>query len=88
MVSVTSDCNGRENGRESGRDREREQEREQQRGEPEPALQQPLQPLQPVQQAMQTFAPPAGVNREVYGENGRYYGTFRRGKYMFPIDEV
>ncbi|KAK4451776.1 Trans-aconitate 2-methyltransferase [Podospora aff. communis PSN243] len=25
---------------------------------------------------------------QVYPENGRYYGTFRRGKYMFPIDEA
>ena len=25
---------------------------------------------------------------EVFLENGRWYGTFRRGNYMFPIDEV
>lgn len=34
--------------------------------------------------------PPA--QPEVYGEffleNGRWYGTFRRGHYMFPVDEV
>ncbi|KAK3393755.1 S-adenosyl-L-methionine-dependent methyltransferase [Podospora didyma] len=28
------------------------------------------------------------INHEVYQENGRYYGTFRKGKYMFPIDET
>ncbi|KAK0734179.1 S-adenosyl-L-methionine-dependent methyltransferase [Lasiosphaeria miniovina] len=27
------------------------------------------------------------VNDEVYQENGRWYGTFKKGKYMFPIDE-
>ncbi|KAK4147769.1 S-adenosyl-L-methionine-dependent methyltransferase [Dichotomopilus funicola] len=26
--------------------------------------------------------------QEVYAENGRWYGTFKKGKYMFPIDET
>ncbi|KAL2154962.1 hypothetical protein VTH82DRAFT_3638 [Thermothelomyces myriococcoides] len=26
--------------------------------------------------------------QEVYIENGRWYGTFKKGKYMFPIDET
>ena len=26
--------------------------------------------------------------QEVYLENGRWYGTYKKGKYMFPIDEV
>lgn len=69
-------ANGRENGfangREDGRDREREREPER---EPESSPHQVLQG-------------PSRVNREVYPENGRYYGTFRRGKYMFPVDEV
>jgi hypothetical protein len=26
--------------------------------------------------------------QEVYHENGRWYGTYKKGKYMFPIDEV
>lgn len=31
---------------------------------------------------------PNRAYQEVYNENGRWYGTFRRGNYMFPIDEV
>lgn len=26
--------------------------------------------------------------QEVYLEKGRWYGTYKQGKYMFPIDEV
>jgi len=34
-------------------------------------------------------APPTEQTyQEVYPENGRWYGTFKKGKYMFPIDEV
>jgi hypothetical protein len=33
-------------------------------------------------------APPGQTYQEVYPENGRWYGTFKKGKYMFPIDEV
>ena len=25
---------------------------------------------------------------EIYFENGRWYGTYKKGKYLFPIDEV
>ncbi|KAK0731414.1 S-adenosyl-L-methionine-dependent methyltransferase [Lasiosphaeris hirsuta] len=28
------------------------------------------------------------VNTQVYQENGRFYGTFKKGKYMFPVDET
>jgi len=28
------------------------------------------------------------LNPQIYQENGRFYGTFRKGKYMFPIDEL
>jgi len=31
---------------------------------------------------------PPRNNSQVYEENGRFYGTFRKGKYMFPVDEV
>ncbi|KAK5663524.1 hypothetical protein OQA88_3954 [Cercophora sp. LCS_1] len=31
--------------------------------------------------------PTAPATTQVYQENGRYYGTFKKGKYMFPIDE-
>ncbi|KAK4153168.1 Trans-aconitate 2-methyltransferase [Chaetomidium leptoderma] len=27
-------------------------------------------------------------NQEVYTENGRWYGTYKKGKYLFPIDET
>ncbi|KAK4105717.1 S-adenosyl-L-methionine-dependent methyltransferase [Parathielavia hyrcaniae] len=33
------------------------------------------------------MTPPEGSYQEVYYENGRWYGTFKKGKYMFPIDE-
>ena len=26
--------------------------------------------------------------RDIYPENGRWYGTYKKGKYLFPIDEV
>ncbi|KAL1842533.1 hypothetical protein VTJ49DRAFT_5009 [Mycothermus thermophilus] len=32
--------------------------------------------------------PPQETYQEVYPENGRWYGTFKKGKYMFPIDET
>lgn len=28
------------------------------------------------------------IYQEIYPENGRWYGTYKKGKYMFPIDEV
>ncbi len=33
-------------------------------------------------------APVRRTYQEVYLENGRWYGTYKKGKYMFPIDEV
>jgi hypothetical protein len=33
-------------------------------------------------------SPHSRTYQEVYIENGRWYGTFRKGKYMFPIDQV
>lgn len=32
--------------------------------------------------------PPPHPLSQMYLEFGRYYGTFKKGKYMFPIDEV
>ena len=37
--------------------------------------------------AYSVILPPRN-NSQVYEENGRFYGTFRKGKYMFPVDEV
>ena len=34
------------------------------------------------------ITPARETYEEVYFENGRWYGTYRMGKYMFPIDEV
>lgn len=33
-------------------------------------------------------APQTRSYQDVYIENGRWYGTYRKGKYMFPVDEV
>ncbi|KXX80446.1 Trans-aconitate 2-methyltransferase [Madurella mycetomatis] len=33
-------------------------------------------------------APQTRSYQDVYIENGRWYGTYRKGKYMFPVDEM
>ncbi|EAQ93455.1 hypothetical protein CHGG_01690 [Chaetomium globosum CBS 148.51] len=42
---------------------------------------------QPFRGHIPNGVPPNRTYQEVYAENGRWYGTFKKGKYMFPIDE-
>jgi 2-polyprenyl-3-methyl-5-hydroxy-6-metoxy-1,4-benzoquinol methylase len=43
---------------------------------------------QPFRGHIPNGVPPNRTYQEVYAENGRWYGTFKKGKYMFPIDET
>ncbi|KAK4248029.1 S-adenosyl-L-methionine-dependent methyltransferase [Corynascus novoguineensis] len=43
---------------------------------------------QPFRGHLANGVPQNSTYKEVYAENGRWYGTFKKGKYMFPIDET
>ncbi|KAK4149118.1 S-adenosyl-L-methionine-dependent methyltransferase [Chaetomidium leptoderma] len=43
---------------------------------------------QPYRSVIGHGASPRRTYQEVYAENGRWYGTYKKGKYMLPIDET
>ncbi|SPQ18038.1 a4f92e07-e527-4794-ab51-45894bc3d690 [Thermothielavioides terrestris] len=43
---------------------------------------------QPFRTLIPSGAPPLRTYQEVFLENGRWYGTYKRGKYLLPIDET